>query len=141
MSVQKIKKAMLEDLSKIDGLESAVKNFDHRVNVILGYVDQLKEYVSDHSFPSIEDECTYFKDEAPFFYGMYFECLKLYNLEARRIIMNPKMFRKYVKEELAVADAFTAKYTEFILYWTRGETYLDDKIFVRNATYGRLTDE
>lgn len=141
MSVQKIKNAMLDELSQIEGLESAVKGFDHRISIIGRYLEQLKQYASENRFSSVNEECLYFKEEAPFFYGLYFECLKLYNLEVRRIVMNKKIFRKYLKEEMAIADAFAEKHTDFILYWTMGETHFDDRIFVRNAPYGRLTDE
>lgn len=92
----------------------------------------LQEYVIQNSFSSQMEEITFFKEIKPKFYSLLIFYHRLYNIEVSRPIGSEEEIKMYLQNELNLIRRFFEENRFWYQYHRAGETYLDEKLFLRN---------
>lgn len=95
-----------------------------------GFID-LKNIVSNFTFPSKRDEIMFFKEIKPQLFSKLIFFRKIYQLELNRPISNYKTIRVYLEREHERINLFYNRNTEFIQYYRSGKANFDEYYFVR----------
>jgi hypothetical protein len=92
----------------------------------------LQEHVIQNSFSSQVEEITFFKEIKPKFYSLLIFYHRLYNIEVSKPIGSEEEIKIYLQNELNLIRRFFEENRFWYQYHRAGETYLDEKLFLRN---------
>lgn len=100
----------------------------------------LKKFIAAHQFKNLSAEIQYFKKEAPQFYSLHFFYERALKLEQQKMFSERKALSAYIKKELKAIGVFYRENAEFIQYQQFGDSFLDDKRFLRDLPEMRFKD-
>ncbi|HYF66717.1 MAG TPA: RteC domain-containing protein [Ohtaekwangia sp.] len=118
--------------------DSIIQESERNIDAILRSIDALKNHLLSHPFESIAEEVLFFKQIKPKFTSKLIYKIELLKIESRRPIGSFKAQQKYLLKQLAKLESFFEDNIEFYQYYRSGNTFLDDKYFVRNVFDIRL---
>lgn len=118
--------------------DSIIQESERSIDAILRSIDALKNHLLSHPFESIAEEVLFFKQIKPKFTSKLIYNIELLKIESRRPIGSFKAQQKYLLKQLAKLESFFEDNIEFYQYYRSGNTFLDDKYFVRNVFDIRL---
>jgi len=130
--IQELRQNLMNELERVDPGESPVKGFDKTVRIIRRFIGDLKINLRNYEFQSVQEEIDYYRNDAVFFYQLYFEHVKQYGLAVARITLTKPGFDQFIANDIAEMEAFHRKHHGLVLYFYSGERDLDDSIFVWN---------
>lgn len=130
--IEKANKQIEISLKQIDeDFSDILKKTEQSIYCISSCLKQLKEYISQNSFQTQEDEILFFKEIKPSIYSKLIYNVKVFNIESKRPNGSDKSQRRYLQNELNKLEKFFAENLEFYQYMRNKMAYLDDKYFVR----------
>src|SRR5450432_2319958 len=103
-------------------------------------IGELKKYIGAHPFKNLSAEIQYFKQKAPQFYSLHFYYERALKLVQQRMFSDRKALSAYFKKELKAISTFYRENAEFIQYQQFGDSFLDDKRFLRDLPEMRFRD-
>jgi hypothetical protein len=92
----------------------------------------LQDSVIQNSFSSQIEEINFFKEIKPKFYSLLIFYHRLYNIEVNRPLGGDEEIKVYLKNQLDQIARFFEENRFWYQYHRSGETYLDEKLFLRN---------
>lgn len=98
------------------------------------YLGSLEEAIIKYAFPDQSEEVFFFKQVKPKFYSQLIFYHKLFNLEIARPVGNPGDQKAYLQKELDRIKEFFDDNKFFYQYFRSGETFLDEKLFLRHQS-------
>ncbi|MBK1442265.1 RteC domain-containing protein [Parapedobacter sp. ISTM3] len=101
------------------------------IELLLNYLGELKKYVSERGFKSIEEEIHFFKRLKPVILAKLIYYNAIYKIETKKPYGNGKAIKKYIDNELSKLKRYFDNNLEFYKYYRTNSTYLDEKYFVR----------
>ena len=135
---------LLEDLeTQLKEIELAKKETIERVEdsirKTISVLETLKTNFVKYKFESKKDEISFFKDIKPQFVSKLIYYNEIYNIITNKPFGGNKALKKYYTGELAKLKSFYTENVEFFKYYRNGNTYLDNKYFVRGRYDIKLT--
>ena len=135
-----------EILAKIDAeIESIGFNNDitmndalHMIEYIIPLYDQLRKFIVDYNFLSIEDEIYFFKELKPNILGRYLYFNKVYKIESQCPNGSNEVIKEYLNNELGGLTYFFHRNLDFYQYYRSKSTIYDAYYFVRGKADLRL---
>lgn len=122
-----------EKLSRISkDFTDPVENSNQSIKEISFHLKKLKDYVLENSFDCQEDEIHFFKKVKPLFASKMIFYKKMKKLEISKPIGSRQMITEYYQDELQKLNFAYNENLVFYDYYRLDNTYLDDKLFVRN---------
>ncbi|TDX00499.1 RteC domain-containing protein [Dinghuibacter silviterrae] len=100
------------------------------IPAIRQHIERLREHVLRDGFADPSDEVTFFRNELPHFYKHLIFYRHVYFIETRRPVVKEEE-ALFLEQERAALQLHFEKYREFYTYFRSGETFLDEKLFVR----------
>ncbi|ODS88283.1 MAG: tetracycline regulation of excision, RteC [Chryseobacterium sp. SCN 40-13] len=101
------------------------------IELLLNHLGDLKKYVSERGFKSIEEEIHFFKRLKPVILAKLIYYNAIYKIETKKPYGNGKAIKKYIDNELSKLKRYFDNNLEFYKYYRTNSTYLDEKYFVR----------
>lgn len=101
------------------------------VDLILGYLKDIKLYVLGKGFEEQKDEILFFKKLKPNIVAKLIFYNAIYKIETRKPYGSGKSRKKYIDIELNKLKRYFDNNLEFYKYYRTNSTYLDHKYFVR----------
>jgi hypothetical protein len=92
----------------------------------------LQEHVLQNAFSSQSEEITFFKEIKPRFYSLLIFYHRLYNIEVSRPVGSEEDSKIYLQHQLDQIHHFFEDNKFWYQYHRARETYLDEKLFLRN---------
>lgn len=128
-----------EILAKIDAeIESIGFNNDitmndalHMIEYIIPLYDQLRKFIVDYNFLSIEDEIYFFKELKPNILGRYLYFNKVYKIESQCPNGSNEVIKEYLNNELGGLTYFFRRNLDFYQYYRSKSAIYDAYYFVR----------
>lgn len=135
---------LLEDLeTQLKEIELAKKETIERVEdsilKTISVLETLKTNFVKYKFESKKDEISFFKDIKPQFVCKLIYYNEIYNIITNKPFGGNKALKKYYTCELAKLKSFYTENVEFFKYYRNGNTFLDNKYFVRGRYDIKLT--
>lgn len=125
----------------IDELEieadCSIQRIEAVIDVILKCLFELKEYVLNRGFKSINEEVHFFKHQKPVIVSKLIYYNAIYKIETRRPYGN-KRTKKYFTKELKKLKRFFENNLDFYKYYRSNCSFVDEKFFVRGKHDIRL---
>ncbi|TWI13051.1 RteC domain-containing protein [Sphingobacterium siyangense] len=127
---------LVQDLdNNISELNSELGNtvvfYETVINITLAKLREIKEFVLQKGFLSLEEEIEFFKRMKPLVVSKLIYYNGIYKIEAKRPYGGDKIIKKYLDNELNKLKRFFDNNLEFYKYYRTNSTYLDHKYFVR----------
>jgi len=123
------------ELAKKETIERVEDSIRKTINVL----ETLKTNFVKYKFESKKDEISFFKDIKPQFVCKLIYYNEIYNIITNKPFGGNKALKKYYTGELAKLKSFYTENVEFFKYYRNGNTYLDNKYFVRGRYDIKLT--
>lgn len=141
-----MKKFAEEILAKIDteieliGFDNDITMDDalHMIEYIIPRYDQLRKFIIDYTFPSIEDEIYFFKELKPNILGRYLYFNKVYRIESQCPSGSNEVIKEYLNKELGGLTYFFHRNLDLYQYYRSKSTIYDACYFVRGKADIRL---
>lgn len=135
-----------EILAKIDteiesiGFDNDITMDDalHMIEYIIPLYDQLRKFIIDYTFPSIEDEIYFFKELKPNILGRYLYFNKVYRIESQCPSGSNEVIKEYLNKELGGLTYFFHRNLDLYQYYRSKSTIYDAYYFVRGKADIRL---
>lgn len=135
-----------EILAKIDteiesiGFDNDITIDDalHMIEYIIPLYDQLRKFIIDYTFPSIEDEIYFFKELKPNILGRYLYFNKVYRIESQCPSGSNEVIKEYLNKELGGLTYFFHRNLDLYQYYRSKSTIYDAYYFVRGKADIRL---
>lgn len=135
-----------EILAKIDteiesiGFDNDITMDDalHMIEYIIPLYDQLRKFIIDYTFPSIEDEIYFFKELKPNILGRYLYFNKVYKIESQCLSGSNEVIKEYLNKELGGLTYFFHRNLDLYQYYRSKSTIYDAYYFVRGKADIRL---
>jgi hypothetical protein len=118
--------------------DSIINQSEQSIDVILRSIDGLKSQIISSPFKNVPEEILFFKQIKPKFTSKLIYNIELLKIEGRRPIGSFKAQQKYLLKQLSKLESFFEDNIEFYQYYRSGNTFLDEKYFVRNVFDIRL---
>lgn len=100
--------------------------------IIVGSViSQLKQFVYEYQFESIQEEISFFKEQKPVILSQYFYYDKVFSLKLSEPFSSVDELRVYFHQSLSELQEYVKQNTQFYKYCLSNSTHLDDKYFTR----------
>jgi hypothetical protein len=132
--------------SRIAELESAMPETEtlagvyRAIDFIKNTLADIKQYAREHIFPDRAEEINYFKLLAPPVYGRLFYFMKVAEVGIEALHSNEERMEAFLNLELAKTEQFFFKHAEFCQYYHQGQTFMDDRIFIRDPRENSMLD-
>jgi hypothetical protein len=134
-----ISKILDEDLEQIGRkLPDFLKKTEHSILRINTCLKELKDYICQNPFKSLEEEIFFFKEIKPSIYRKLIFYVEVLKIESKRPIGNSCHQKKYLLREQKKLRSFFDENVEFYTYYRNKSTHLDEKYFLRNKQDIRL---
>lgn len=135
---------LLEDLeTQLKEIELAkketIEHVEDSIRRTISVLETLKTNFVKYKFESKKDEISFFKDIKPQFVCKLIYYNEIYNIITNKPFGGNKALKKYYTGELAKLKSFYTENVEFFKYYRNGNTYLDNKYFVRGRYDIKLT--
>lgn len=118
--------------------DSIIIQTERSIDIILHSIDSLKTHLHSNPFNSVAEEILFFKQLKPKFISKLIYNIELLKIEGRRPIGSFKAQQKYLMRQLDKLKSYFEDNIEFYQYYRSGNTFLDEKYFVRNVFDIRL---
>jgi len=112
---------------------------EQAVKAIVAVLERLKTFFIRYKFQSKIEEIDFFREIKPRFASKLVYYNDIYNIETNRPFGTEKTIRKYYNGELARLKIFFEDNMEFYRYYKKGNTFLDNKYFIRGKHDVKLT--
>jgi hypothetical protein len=137
-------------LQLLDGLETQLKEIElskkekierleDSIMITISILESLKTIFVKFKFESKKDEISFFKEIKPKFVSKLIYYNEIYNIVSNQPFGGQKALRKYYTGELAKLKLYFRENIEFYKYYRNGNTYLDNRYFVRGKYDIKLT--
>lgn len=121
-----------DELERIEqGSESTINKAQQAILVCKRLLNLLAEAVSDYPFTNAQEEIHFFREVKPQFLSRMLYYGRLFTIEAGLPVGNRTDREAYLQKELARIKEFFDDNKFFYQYFRSGETYLDEKLFLR----------
>lgn len=135
---------LLEDLeTQLKEIElskkETIEHVEDSIRKTISVLETLKTNFVKYKFESKKDEISFFRDIKPQFVCKLIYYNEIYNIITNKPFGGSKTLRKYYTGELAKLKSFYNENVEFFKYYRNGNTYLDNKYFVRGRYDIKLT--
>lgn len=135
---------LLEDLeTQLKEIElvkkETIERVEDSIRKTISVLETLKTNFVKYKFESKKDEISFFKDIKPQFVCKLIYYNEIYNIITNKPFGGNKALKKYYTGELAKLKSFYTENVEFFKYYRNGNTYLDNKYFVRGRYDIKLT--
>lgn len=132
--------SLTEQLEQIEReQETVLDKTKNCITICMSAMQQLKEQVCSVSFESKQEEIKFFKEIKPTFFSKIIYYLKLFYIETRRPVGDPKAEEQFLLKENRRLNHFFENNQEFYQYYRSGATYFDEQYFLRGSQDLHLT--
>jgi len=132
-------KRMERQLYKVTGESDNIIEIAARsMEVIVQSIQRLKEELVNSPFGNTGEEIMFFKMTKPRFTSQFVYWSEVSRIESKRPVGSGKVQTKYLTKQLDKLANFFDDNMEFYQYYRHGNTYFDEKYFVRNVYDVRL---
>ena len=138
--IQELAVRLVKGVEEIQEQEDGLPGLYRSTQYIKGVLKELKDHLRVHPFTDKTAEIHYFKAVAPPLYGRLFYYDKLYEAGLERAHAGQEPLRHYIELELAKIEQFHRRHDEFAHYYAVSETYMDDRVFIRDARENAMLD-
>lgn len=134
--IQIIQKETEQTIRRLETSEEPIMSKSLAVSLYLESVfEKLKQAVSCYTFPTEQEEITFFKEIKPRIFCKLIYYRKIYNIEMNRPVSGPNSIRSYLNRELEHIHDYNCKRLDFYRYYRSGASHLDRVYFLRNASH------
>ena len=112
-------------------IDDPLKLAEKAIESISSTLDKIKNLVIEASFETQDDEIDFFKNTKPKILSKLIYYSSIYKIETKKPNGGQKIIRKYFNNELFNLKIFFDNNLEFYRYHRTGNTFLDNKFFVR----------
>jgi hypothetical protein len=132
--------------NRIAALEGALPDAEtleevyRTMRVVQSALKDLKQYIHEHPFTDRAEEIQYFKVLAPPVYGRLFYYTKVADICIEALHANEERMEALLRLELANIERFFTRHSDFCQYQTLNKTFMDDRIFIRDARENEMVD-
>jgi hypothetical protein len=110
------------------------------IGLIRNAVQDIKSYLRVHPFANDSEEIHYFKVLAPPVFGRLMYLVKASDAGVEALHASNERMEAYLELELAKIAEFFRKHRDFCHYTLINETYMDDRIYIRDARENGMLD-
>jgi hypothetical protein len=129
--------AQLEtDLQDTETLEEIFRG----ISLLRHSLEDIRQYIRENPFTNQREAIHYFKVLAPPVYGQLIYLVKVSEISIERLHANEHRIEALLNLELAKTDEFFNRHGEFCHYYLLNRTYMDDRIFIRDARENEMLD-
>lgn len=107
----------------------SIQRIEAVIDTILKCLSEVKEYVLNRGFKSINEEIHFFKHQKPVIVSKLIYYNAIYKIETKKP-NGTKAIRKYLNEELRKLKRYFDNNLEFYKYYRTNNSFIDDKLFV-----------
>ncbi|EEI90718.1 RteC protein [Sphingobacterium spiritivorum ATCC 33300] len=107
------------------------------IPIVIKCLSELKEFVLNNDFKSIQEEINFFKYQKPIIVSKLIYYNTVYKIETKRPY-GYNRFKKYFSKELKKLKRFFNSNIEFYKYYRSNNSFLDEKYFLRGKHDIRL---
>ena len=111
------------------------------IDLIQGYIDQLRERVIVYEFSSQEEEIVFFKELKPQVLSKQLYFNKIYCIESKFPTGSNEAAKRYLHDQLHSLEYYFNRYLDFHQYYRSGSTVYDKYYFVRGNVDPKLCTE
>lgn len=108
----------------------SIQRIEAVIDVILKCLSEVKKYVLNRGFKSINEEIHFFKCQKPAIVSKLIYYNAIYKIETKKPY-GAKPIRKYLNDELKKLKRYFDNNLEFYKYYRTSNSFIDDKLFVR----------
>ncbi|WP_284651651.1 RteC domain-containing protein [Flavobacterium terrisoli] len=119
--------------------KETIEHVEDSIRKTISVLETLKTNFVKYKFESKKDEISFFRDIKPQFVCKLIYYNEIYNIITNKPFGGNKALKKYYTGELAKLKSFYTENVEFFKYYRNGNTYLDNKYFVRGRYDIKLT--
>ena len=101
---------------------------------------RLRDFIIQYTFCNESEEIYFFKTIKPEILSKYVFHSKIFQIESRRPVGSRIIHEAYYRKEIENLNIFQARHPDFFQYYRSGETYLDNKYFIRNQDHPCICD-
>lgn len=112
-------------------IDSPIQRIETIITHIISSLSELKQYVLDKGFKSVEEEILFFKYQKPAIVSKLIYYNAIYKIETKKPYGNGKVLKKYFNNELAKLKRYFDNNLEFYKYHRTNNSFIDEKLFVR----------
>lgn len=111
--------------------DNLLASYEKVIEILLEKTAKLKDYVLKAGFKNQQEEIHFFKQIKPKFIAKLIYYNTVYKIETKKP-QGAKAVKKYLNEELNKLKRYFDNNLEFYKYYRTNNTFIDDKLFVRN---------
>lgn len=111
--------------------EYPIQRIEAVIVLIVNSLFKLKEFVLKKGFKNIDEEILFFKCQKPIIVAKLIYYNAIYKIETKKPY-GAKPIRKFLDEELNKLKRFFDNNLEFYKYYRTNNSFIDDKLFVRD---------
>lgn len=111
--------------------EYPIQRIEAVIVLIVNSLSKLKEFVLKKGFKNIDEEILFFKCQKPIIVAKLIYYNAIYKIETKKPY-GAKPIRKFLDEELNKLKRFFDNNLEFYKYYRTNNSFIDDKLFVRD---------
>lgn len=124
--IQILQKETEQTIRRLETSEEPTMSKSFAVSLYLESVfEKLKQAVSCYTFPTEQEEITFFKEIKPRIFCKLIYYRKIYNIEMNRPVSGPDSIRSYLNRELENIHDYNCKRLDFYRYYRSGASHLD----------------
>lgn len=112
-------------------VDCPLKRTEAVIHLVVECLSELKEYVLKTAFKNVNEEIRFFKYQKPTIVAKLIYYNTIYKIETRKPY-GSKPIRKYLNSELRKLKMHFDNNLDFYKYYRTNNSYLDEKLFVRN---------
>lgn len=109
----------------------SIQRIEVIISLILKHLSDLKKYIQNKEFNSIEEEIYFFKHQKPIIVSKLVYYNAIYKIEAKKPIGTKQVIEEYLNSELDKLKKFYDNNLDFYKYYRTNSSYLDYKYFTR----------
>lgn len=110
--------------------DCSIQKTETIIKLIIQSLSNLKEYVLKNGFKNTEEEILFFKNQKPVIVSKLIYYNAVYKIETKKPYRE-KQTKKFLNKELNKLKKFFDNNIDFYKYYRSGNSFLDEKFFVR----------
>ncbi|MHA6727078.1 RteC domain-containing protein [Chryseobacterium sp. A301] len=123
----------LEDVDPLSNSSSNLENYQYNLMRTDEYIRRLKSLVHFHVFSNMASEIQFFKKIKPKFISEFIFLSKIIELESTIPKAGKENVKEVLEKQLEMLGQFAIENRDFIAYFRKGASYLDDPFFLRSS--------
>lgn len=139
--VEERERLLHQSLSEISAESNGIARAHRSAAVVRSVIQDIQDHITQNPFDTRETEILYFKQLAPPIYAQLFFFLRQFRVELELQHGSPESLQALLSRERGSTERFFQDHVDFCRYYSAGDSYIDDRIFIRDNAENGMLDE